>query len=385
MINNSFLLTILCSYCVFVEGFHTMQSTTKMMRLASTIVGRTCMSRRSAVVLCAKPPNEDKEDDDNIVNPLLGMVMNRAMSTLAYSTTASSSSSSSTEDSFAGRNMDNANNPALSVYTFKEDDDEEEEQQPSKKKKFSYLGNPNVTPTALAHTLWKNVILPYEDTIIDATCGNGKDACALAKMLFPSVSSSSFESDVEPELLCMDIQKRACQNTHASLTQELNSEQQKYVRVLQTSHAPLPMPRSSESVGLVCYNLGYLPSNTKNDDDDIVTTQTSSTLESISDAAMLLRVGGLLSIMTYPGTNVEEANAVHQFCTGLAMFTTQDEGGWEKYIQQNHFEEAYYNTLTQSLEKVYDNGPPQQTWRVMDHRPLGRPLSPILITAMRIK
>lgn len=379
MINNSFLLTIVCSYCVIVEGFHSMQSTIKMMRLTSTILGRSWTSRRSVVVVFAKPPGEN--DDDNIVSPLLGMVMNRAMSTLAYSTTASSSSSS-TEDSFAGRNMDNANNPALSVYTFKEEKDEEP--QPLEKKKLSYLGNPNVTPTALAHTLWKNVIIPYEDTIIDATCGNGKDACALASMLFPS-SSSSFESVVQPELLCMDIQKRACQNTHASLTQEVNAERQKYVRVLQTSHAPLPMPRSTKSVGLVCYNLGYLPSNTKNGDNDIITTQTASTLESISDAALLLRVGGLLSIMTYPGTNMEEANAVHQFCTGLAMFTTQDEGGWEEYIQQNHSEEKYYDTLTQTLEKVYDNGPPLQTWRVMDHRPLGRPLSPILITAMRIK
>eukprot|EP00984_Skeletonema_dohrnii_P034806 scaffold33700_cov127-Skeletonema_dohrnii-CCMP3373.AAC.1 len=52
--------------------------------------------------------------------------------------------------------------------------------------KRTYLGNPSVTPTALAHSLWAKTILSHQDTVIDATCGNGKDCLALAKMLFPA-------------------------------------------------------------------------------------------------------------------------------------------------------------------------------------------------------
>ena len=50
--------------------------------------------------------------------------------------------------------------------------------------KRTYLSNPNVTPTALAHSLWRETIIPGVDTVIDATCGNGKDSVALSEMLF---------------------------------------------------------------------------------------------------------------------------------------------------------------------------------------------------------
>jgi len=41
--------------------------------------------------------------------------------------------------------------------------------------------------------------------------------------------------------------------------------------------------------------------------------------------------------------------------------------------------------VTRALERVVDEGAAGQTWRSFVHRPLGRPLSPVLVTATRIK
>merc|ERR1719491_1039742 len=78
---------------------------------------------------------------------------------------------------------------------------------------IGYLSNPTITPTALAHSLWKTVIRPYDDIVIDATCGNGKDAVALCSMLFPEIEEEEdtiSASSTSPKLICIDIQKRAC-------------------------------------------------------------------------------------------------------------------------------------------------------------------------------
>lgn len=50
--------------------------------------------------------------------------------------------------------------------------------------KMTYRGSPTITHTALAHSLWSSILQPHVDTAIDATCGNGHDSIALARMLF---------------------------------------------------------------------------------------------------------------------------------------------------------------------------------------------------------
>eukprot|EP00566_Odontella_aurita_P014074 CAMPEP_0113560680 /NCGR_PEP_ID=MMETSP0015_2-20120614/19564_1 /TAXON_ID=2838 /ORGANISM="Odontella" /LENGTH=453 /DNA_ID=CAMNT_0000462409 /DNA_START=85 /DNA_END=1446 /DNA_ORIENTATION=+ /assembly_acc=CAM_ASM_000160 len=263
------------------------------------------------------------------------------------------------------------------------------------KDKRQYLGNPCVTGTALAQTLWSSVIVSRVDTVIDATCGNGKDALAMAEMLFaeetatvsPGHEGGKTENQPEPELLCIDIQQRACENTQRSLLSSLQQETfSKHVRVLATSHAPLPKPRDERSVGLIAYNLGYLPGT---DDKEAFTTKMVTTLFSLTDAALLLRVGGLLSVMTYPGTCLDEANAVKYFCEGLAMLTSRDPGGWRGYVEKIPVDTtgstSVRDLVQSSLERVVSEGDANQTWRVFEHKPLGRPLSPILVAAMRIK
>ncbi|KAL3799138.1 hypothetical protein HJC23_002266 [Cyclotella cryptica] len=279
--------------------------------------------------------------------------------------------------------------------------------------KRTYLNNPCVTPTALAHSLWRSTIIPYHDTVIDATCGNGKDCLALIRMMFPNDQNDAHDADVHPQLIGIDIQSRAISNTRRSLLSALPPEiYYNHVKLLEQSHEhllKLVVPRDDgkrQEVGLICYNLGYLPGSSGGDintDYKDCKTQTQTTLSSITDAALILRVGGLLSVMTYPGSNLEESISVEHFVEGLAMLTTRDEGGWRGYLRgipdyslQNDddpYEKAatpnragrVRDVVTRSIERVVSNGPPKQTWRVFVHKPLGRPQSPILMTAHRIK
>lgn len=330
--------------------------------------------------------------------------------------------------------------------------------------KRTYLGNPSVTLTALAHSLWQSTIYPYHDTVIDATCGNGKDCLALAKMLFPGSidgAKNHHENDIsdayptenriangeqnfdwvatatpntistinthkpKPRLIGIDIQPRAIANTQRSFLSLSSSSSEiyfKHVTLIEQSHenlidivSPVLGEDDCRSVGLVCYNLGFLPgapsapsTTSKNNNSNYkqCQTQTSTTLHSITDATLLLRVGGLLSIMTYPGSNMEESIVVEHFVEGLAMLTTREEGGWRGYAESipdygdgndsskinnddddddDENKARVRRMVTHALERVAAEGTKDQTWRAFVHRPLGRRMSPVLITAMKIK
>jgi hypothetical protein len=218
-------------------------------------------------------------------------------------------------------------------------------------------------------------------------------------MLFPAPGCDD-ESIVgsAAELIGIDIQARAVHNTKGSLLSSLPADiYHNHVKILEQSHERLlDTPRDKSRVGLVCYNLGYLPGAPSSDQAAIQAnykecqTQTETTLNSITDASLLLRVEGLISVMTYPGSNLEESTAVEYFVEGLAMLTTRDEGGWRGYA--GRIPDSVSNdggrvrkVVTEALERVVAKGVKGQTWRAFLHRPLGRPLSPVLVTATRIK
>ena len=360
-----------------------------------------------------------RDSNGQMVETLLGMVSSRAMRTL-------STSAREEREALAGRTIDKEQNEGNDVHdgglgTVENDtadiidaaftrassvvgeDPSKGRKNPSSSQKGSYLQNPSIYPTALAHSLWRGVIRPYEDTIIDATCGNGKDSLELSSMLFPKEEVGENDGDqiASPELMCVDIQEQACQNTFQSLQANLHPDIMKHVSVYHTSHAPLPQPKSKSSIGLICYNLGYLPGS---DDKEAFNTQMVTTIYSLADSVLLLRKGGLLSVMTYPGSSLLEATAVRYFCEGLAMFTSRD--GWREFVDSipsdQRIERGYdmdgelveeeqgitfevKNVVDTVLKRVFEHGEVKQTWRVFDHRPLGRPLSPVLVTATRIK
>ncbi len=130
-----------------------------------------------------------------------------------------------------------------------------------------------------AHRFWKEHLKP-SDHVIDATCGNGKDTAILAKLV------------PQGKVYAIDIQVDAIKKAKAHV-------QASNVTFLNQSHTDLPQ---DQHVRLVVYNLGYLPGGNK-----LFTSQTTSTLESVSKALEMLPIGGALSITCYPG-HAEGAN-----------------------------------------------------------------------------
>lgn len=135
------------------------------------------------------------------------------------------------------------------------------------------------TPIDLAHQFWQNH-LSFNDAVIDATCGNGKDSLFLANLLKP----------LNGILLCIDIQEKAIEKTKILLQNE------SHVFYYQQSHETLPDIAENHPLKLVVYNLGYLPSGDKS-----LTTQVESTLKSIESALNKIAPGGVISITCYPG------------------------------------------------------------------------------------
>lgn len=130
-----------------------------------------------------------------------------------------------------------------------------------------------------AHAFWAKVLSP-DDFAIDATCGNGHDTVALAKLL------------TRGKVFAFDLQERAIEKTRQRLIQEGLNER---ATLLHQSHENFPhiLP---ESIRLIVYNLGYLPGGDKS-----VTTKTPITLKSLQNALPLLKKGGVVFITLYPG------------------------------------------------------------------------------------
>jgi SAM-dependent methyltransferase len=150
----------------------------------------------------------------------------------------------------------------------------------------------------LAQKYWKNLLKPI-DNVIDATCGNGKDSLFLKKLI------------CKGKLFCLDIQKKAIENTHILLKKE--NVDFKNIFLIKKSHEDFSyIPKIP--IKLIVYNLGYLPKS-----DKTITTKTKTTLKSIKNALNLIEKDGGISITCYPGhlEGQKEENALIYFLSTL--------------------------------------------------------------------
>ncbi len=138
----------------------------------------------------------------------------------------------------------------------------------------------------LAHHYWMQ-LAKKGDTVIDATCGNGKDALVLARLVI---------DEAQGHLIALDIQPEALLHTRQYLGEHLSEPMMTKISLIECSHSEFPKEIAHGSVKLIVYNLGYLPTGTK-----AITTMTMTTLVSVEKALGLLSPGGLLSITCYPG------------------------------------------------------------------------------------
>jgi predicted methyltransferase len=154
-------------------------------------------------------------------------------------------------------------------------------------------------PTELAHRLLRDCI--DEGVLaIDATAGNGHDTAFLAAAVGP-----------RGRVLAFDIQAAAIDSARARVAALGLADRVEFHHACHTGMASHAAPAS---VAVVMFNLGYLPG-----DDHDRTTTTPATLQALAAAASLLRPGGVLSVLCYPGhpEGAIEAAAVAQDLEGL--------------------------------------------------------------------
>lgn len=137
--------------------------------------------------------------------------------------------------------------------------------------------------TEQAQTLVREVVKPGE-LVIDATAGNGHDTCFLADTV-----------GRDGRVVAFDVQSDALQRTSA----RLDDVGYQNVTLHQRSHAEMQdaLPESFHgSVAAVMFNLGYLPGG-----DHAVTTETKSSIAALRIALELVRSGGIVTVLAYPG------------------------------------------------------------------------------------
>jgi len=156
-------------------------------------------------------------------------------------------------------------------------------------------------PTALAQEILRPMIRPG-DLVIDATAGNGHDTFFLAECVGPA-----------GKVLAFDVQEAAL----ASARERVGSSDR--VEFFHESHAGMGNHAAAGSAAVVMFNLGYLPGENHE-----LTTESAETLRALEVAATLLKPGGVLSVICYPGhpAGAAEAVAVEAWITALTA------GGW---------------------------------------------------------
>ena len=131
---------------------------------------------------------------------------------------------------------------------------------------------------------------------VDATCGNGFDTLFLAEQ----VGSSGV-------IYGVDIQSRAIETVRTKL---LAAGTMAQCRLVVGSHSQLNTiiePAHAGVVSVVMFNLGYLPLG-----DKTIVTKPDTTLAGLDHAFEMIRPGGFLSVLAYPGHpgGEEEARCV---------------------------------------------------------------------------
>lgn len=138
------------------------------------------------------------------------------------------------------------------------------------------------------------------DTVIDATAGNGHDTIFLASLVGESGRVHAF-----------DIQACAIESAHAAAIAAGCAD---HVTFHHTCHTGMGEHVSPESASAIMFNLGYLPGH-----DHEITTTSEETLDALATAASLLRNGGVLSVVCYPGHHEgkDESTEVSQWFENL--------------------------------------------------------------------
>lgn len=158
--------------------------------------------------------------------------------------------------------------------------------------------------------------LPQVRFAVDATAGNGHDTLFLARLTPPQAVIWAF-----------DVQAAALENTGKLLSKHRLDHK---VRLVNDCHSQIHL-HVRQPLDAVTYNLGYLPGGDKG-----LTTREETTIASLTHVLPMLALGGLISIVAYPGhpAGKMEQEAVRSFLAGLPQ-TEFTVGCWSMLNQRN--------------------------------------------------
>ena len=156
--------------------------------------------------------------------------------------------------------------------------------------------------TETAHQIVLTALKPG-DIAIDATAGNGHDTLFLANAVGPTGMVYAF-----------DVQSDAIESTARHLA-EHDCDNFELINQCHTRMFELLSPRLADGTAAVMFNLGYLPGSDKQ-----VATNSQSSVDAVSQAAILLRPRGVITVIAYTGHpgGLEEADAVENCMSGLS-------------------------------------------------------------------
>lgn len=162
---------------------------------------------------------------------------------------------------------------------------------------------------SFAHKLITERLAPG-DRAIDATVGTGADTLFLAKTLGPRGEVYGFDIQSAALTLAEERLQQASKESVGTIAP---------VTLLLESHAAMAesVPLAWHgTVGAIMFNLGYLPSG---DADKSIITQTDSSIAALEAALQLLRPGGVVTVVLYPGHEGGdlEAAAVEAWAAGI--------------------------------------------------------------------
>lgn len=159
-----------------------------------------------------------------------------------------------------------------------------------------------ISLTDVAHALIAERLL-QGNTAIDATLGNGHDVLFLASCVGMCGRVYGF-----------DIQRHALE---ASRKRLMAQEMQNRAELIQACHSDMERLLPAAVVGnvkAIMFNLGYLPGGDKQ-----LITCVETTLPALDAACRLLAVGGILTVLAYPGHTGgdQETDSIQQWCKQL--------------------------------------------------------------------
>lgn len=156
-----------------------------------------------------------------------------------------------------------------------------------------------------AHALIAEIVQP-DDTVVDATVGNGHDTLFLAQCVGDGGKVIGF--DVQEDALKAAHKRLSDAGIHSSVC-ELHHQGHERMGEYGLS-----------GVSAVMFNLGYLPGSDKR-----TITQVDTTLDALKVALGILEAGGILSVMCYPGHagGDTEAGAVTQWMSDVSKEESQ--------------------------------------------------------------